>query len=256
MLQEQQIQAAVAAITKVLSASASAASAARPLFSHADYTRAISLTESAATDASSLAGYLPLLLPSAAPAFVRSSVLLSLIKQAKALTVGLASQPQQQPPHAHNTGAAVQSFLAQPLVLQLLSLPLPRAGTAACQHALELQLRFARSLPVHPSCVLPIAAMVDRAAAHVSSSAPSSTTATRRCQHALALMLVEESTRRPKESFGTAEQINAAVTRVRTVMRAIPHAQPFTSQLILRNTARARCDRMGPLHCADLLFAL
>lgn len=244
LLQPAHFEAAVRSISEALSKNAAAGQAAAgdaqnaaasmaPLFSHAAYNAALAeideRAESQPRAAAELQSYLPLLLPSASPSFVRPHLLRTLIAQAKALSGGRSS-PQQQ---AQQLGASVAAFLSQGSVMAALSLPLSSPSSAECQHQIELQLRFVRALPVHHACCASIAAMIDRACVHLSSASAAalSTATTRRYQFLLASLLLEEAKRRPRESWAQAESQRVYATRVRTVLRCLPHPQPFTVSL-------------------------
>ena len=157
-----------------------------------------------------LAGYLPLLLPSAAPVEVRAHLLRSLATQAKSL----------------RSTASVTAFFAHPIVMRVLALAPTDASPDAWQQQLEMQLVLVRSLPLLSACVLPIASLINAGAAHMASHKLSAT-ALRRYQHVQSLLLLEEAKRRSRDSW-QGESLRAYVSRVRTVLRCVPHEHVFT----------------------------
>lgn len=157
-----------------------------------------------------LSGYLPLMLPSATPVEVRAHLLRSLATQAKSL----------------RSTASVTAFFAHPTVMRVLALAPNDASPDAWQQQLEMQLVLVRSLPLLSACVLPIASLIDAGAAHMSSHKLSGT-ALRRYQYVQSLLLLEEAKRRARDAW-QAEPLRAYVSRVRTVLRCVPHEHVFT----------------------------
>ena len=245
LLESAHFEEAVRSITQAISSKTAAGvdaqkATAAPLFSHAAYSAALADIDQKLSSepraAAGLQSYMPLLLPSASPSFVRSHLLRTLIAQAKSLSAGRGgASSQQTQAQAQHLGANVAAFLGQGHVMDALAMPLSPPASAECQHQIELQLRFVRALPMHHASCAAIAALIDRACAHLSSAAAVaaslSISTARRYQFLLASLLLEEAKRRSHDSWSQAESQRTFVSRVRTVLRCIPHPQPFTVSL-------------------------